>query len=241
MSARQPAPRPVQSRQGLVIGVVAVVVVVVVGLVFWNSQRTTTRNEGYGTATAPVTVADAVVRVGQPDAATTIDVWEDMQCPVCAQLERVYGQELAQAVDQGKVAVRYHMLHFLNPKSASGTYSDRAAGALLCAAQGGGPTGTGSAYPAYHASLFANQPAEGASSDLGNDRLAELARAAGAAEPAVQCVADGAQVDVAAAAAVAGEQQLATQLGTESIGTPTVIADGQQVNLNDSSWIANLG
>lgn len=241
MSSRQPAPRPVQSRRGLAVAVVAVVVVAVVGLVFWNSQRTQTRNEGYGTATAPVTVSEAVVRVGRDDAATTIDLWEDMQCPVCAQLERVYGQELAQAVDQGRVAVRYHMLDFLNSRSASGDYSDRAAGALLCVAQGGGPAGTGSAYPAYHASLFTNQPVEGASSDLSNAELADLARAAGAAEPAAQCVADGAQVPVAAAAAATGERELATQLGTESIGTPTVIANGQQVNLNDSGWISKLG
>lgn len=241
MNASKPTgrvqPKQVQSRRGLAYIVVALVAVAVVVGVFVNQQRVEPQNEGYGTTTAPVSVADGVVRVGQPGAATTIDLYEDFQCPVCAQLERVYGQQLAQAMDEGRVAVRYHMLTFLNSRSASGNYSERAAGAALAVAG----DGDGAAFAAFHTSLFTNQPEEGGSTDLSDADLAGLARDAGASAAAVQAVTDGTTTQAAATAAAAGEQQLAAALGTQSIGTPTVLRDGQQVNLNDSSWVTDLG
>ena len=243
MSSRQPAPRPVQSGRGLVFVGAAVVVAVVVAVLFLRSQGGTStasdevRNDGYGTASAPVTVEGAVVRVGVADPATTIELWEDPACPVCAALERTHGQELAQAVDEGRVAVRYRSLDFLNSSSASGDYSSRAAGALLCVAQ----DGDGAAYPAFHDALYANQPQERGDTDLDDAALADLARGAGASDAGVACVRDGARTAEAAAAAAAGEQELATALGTDSIGTPTVLQDGQQVNLQDPEWVANLG
>ena len=98
-----------------------------------------------------------------------------------------------QAVDQGDLAVNYHMLNFLNPPVVLRDYSTRAAAALLCVAKEGG-TQPG-LYLNYHSALFSpdNQPAEGGSADLTNEQLAacDLVGRSAAAAP---CISSGQNV-----------------------------------------------
>ncbi len=213
--------------------VLVIAVIVVVGVV-WNSNRTETRNEGYGTVrNAPVAVQqDGVALLGKPDAPHVIDVYEDPLCPVCRLFERQYGQEIAQLVDEGKVAVRYRMLNFLNRASHSGDYSTRAVAALRCVAD----TGDGKAYSSFHHALFdeANQPAENGDSDLSNAQLGELAKTAGAAEAAVQCITSGAAAGQAAQDATAG---LAALKAVGGQGTPSVYDGTSQVNTQNPNWL----
>jgi len=159
--------------------------------------------------------------------------------PVCGQFEKIYGQELAQALDQGKVAVRYHLLDFLNPRSASKNYSTRAAAAALCVAS----DGDGAAYPKFHASLFSSgtQPKEGANTDLSDPQLAELARSAGASQAAQTCITSGGKMAAATAAAQAGTQQLAAAVGGDKVGTPTVLNGNKSVDVNNQDWITQIG
>ncbi|PND50502.1 thioredoxin domain-containing protein, partial [Rhodococcus sp. ENV425] len=165
-------PEPTSSKSTFILGGIAVLViaVLVIGGVLWQSNRGKARNEGYGTVqNTAVQVElqdDGVIVLGLPDAATTIDLFEDPLCPYCAELEHKHGQELAQAVDAGDVAVRYHMLAFLDQLSASGDYSTRAVAAGQCVAQ----TGDATAFSAFHAALLSpeNQPAERSDSDLTN-------------------------------------------------------------------------
>ena len=100
----------------------------------------------------------------------TLDIYEDALCPICAEFERQYGQQINQAIDNGTLAVNYHMLNFLNKSSFSGDYSSRAAAALLCVAQQSGAQP--GVYLAFHSALFSSdhQPEEGGSSDLTNER-----------------------------------------------------------------------
>ncbi len=241
MSPNTPKKRPVTSRTSTLVAaaVLAVVaVVVVVGVVYQNS-RSPARVDGYGAAqTATVQVTDGVVRVGTANAPVTIDVFEDALCPVCGQFEKIYGQELAQALDEGKVAARFHLLDFLNPGSASKTYSTRAAAAALCVAS----DGAGRAFPKFHASLFdsATQPQEGAGTDLSDAQLAELAKAAGASAGAQSCITSGAKMAEAASTAQASTHQLATILGADKVGTPTVLNGTKKINVNNQDWIAQL-
>ncbi len=215
------------------------VAVVVIGGVLYQSNRSKPRVDGYGAAQkSTVQVADGVVRVGLPNAPVTIDVYEDFLCPVCGQFEKIYGQELAQALDQGKVAARYHMLDFLNPGSASKNYSTRAAAAALCVAT----DGDGAAYPKFRASLFSagTQPKEGASTDLSDPQLAELAKTAGASQAAQTCITSGGKMAAATAAAQAGTQQLAAAVGQDKVGTPTVLNGNKSVDVNNQDWITQL-
>ena len=242
MSANGPKKRPVTSKNSTLVAVAVLVLVaiVVIGGVLYQSNRSQPRVDGYGTAQkSTVQVADGVVRVGMPAAPVTIDLYEDFLCPVCGQFEKIYGQELAQALDQGKVAVRYHLLDFLNPRSASKSYSTRAAAAALCVAS----DGDGAAYPKFHASLFSGgtQPKEGASTDLSDPQLAELARSAGASQAAQTCITSGGKMAAATAAAQAGTQQLAAAVGEDKVGTPTVLNGNKSVDVNNQDWITQIG
>lgn len=235
---------PGNNRTQLIIGGIAIVVIiaiVVFGVVL-NRQQTATQAEGYGASTQSVATAsaDGVVTVTKPGSTpkATIDVYEDALCPACAELERQFGQQINQQLDNGNLTVNYHMVDFLNRSSHSGDYSSRAAGALLCVAQDSGAQP--GVYMALHSALFApeNQPAENGSSDLSNQQLADLAKTAGASDQAQTCISTGANTQAAATAAATFMTNLGTITGGRA-GTPTVIYNGAPVTLN-SDWLTKL-
>ena len=234
-------PEPVSSRSTYIIGGLAVLVIaaLVIGGILWQSSKNEVQNDGYGSvqnSEVVVTVEDnGVVLIGKPDARTTLDIFEDPLCPACAALEHLSGQSVSAAIDTGDVAVRYHMLNFLNRASSSGDYSTRAGAALLCVAQDGNAI----AYSNLHTALFSpdNQPAEGGKSDHTNDDLARIAGEAGASDAATACISSGANVEAAAANAAAASEALSAAGGT---GTPTVVADGKIVSTKNSDWVSQF-
>jgi protein-disulfide isomerase len=236
-------PEPTSSKTTFILGGLALVVIaaLVIGGVLWQSNSGKARNEGYGgvqNAAVQVTVEDGgAVLLGQPAAATTIDLFEDPMCPYCGELEHKHGQELAQAIDDGRVAVRYHMLAFLDQLSASGDFSTRAVAASQCVAV----TGDAVAYSAFHTALMSpeNQPAERGDSDHTNEDLAQMARDAGASDEAAACITDGTQIEQARLDAEAGRQLLAT---TGATGTPAVVHNGTVIDtFGNENWVAELG
>ncbi len=235
---------PGNNRTQLIIGgiaVVVIVVIIVIGLVL-NRQQTATQGEGYGNSTQSVATAatDGVVTVTKPGSTpkATIDVYEDPMCPACAELERQFGQQIAQEVDNGNLTVNYHMVNFLDQASYSGSYSTRAAAALLCVAQNSGSQP--GVYMTFHSALFSadNQPEENGSSDLSNQQLADLAKTAGASDAAQTCISGGANVDAAATDAKAFLTTLAQVRGGQA-QTPTVVSNGSVVTLS-TDWLTNL-
>ncbi|CAB4529833.1 unannotated protein [freshwater metagenome] len=128
--------------RGLVIGMV--VFVVAVGAAF-----TVISNKSNSQAKTPsvVSKADGYGIVFNPTGSPTIEIWEDFQCPVCAQFESInhsYIESLARGKD---VKVVYYPLSFLGPESVL------AANAAGCAAEEG-------KFLEFHRSLYMNQPAE---------------------------------------------------------------------------------
>ena len=235
---------PSNNRTQLIIGGIAIVVIigiVVFGVVL-NRQQTATQAEGYGASTQSVATAsaDGVVTVSKPGSTpkATIDVYEDAMCPACAELERQYGQQINQQLDNGNLTVNYHMVNFLNPRSPSGDYSTRAAGALLCVAQNSGSQP--GVYMAYHSALFSpdHQPEEGGSSDLTNQQLADLATSVGANEAAAGCISQGQQTQAAATAATAFLATLNQVTGGQA-QTPTVVHNGAPLSLT-TNWLSTL-
>lgn len=247
MSSKKPKsvkynPQPTSSKATYIVGGLAIVVIaaLVIGGILLTKSSDEPRNAGYGAvqnSAVQVTMEDAgVVRLGLPDVTNTIDMFEDPMCPFCAQLEEKHGQEVAQAVDEGKLAVRYHILNFLNRLSASGDYSTRAVAASQCVAQ----TGDAIAYSKFHGELFspANQPPENGKSDLSNEDLAKLAKDAGANEAAVNCITSGERMQQAAADAETGRAALAASGAT---GTPAVIHNGQDIDaLGNPDWVSQV-
>ena len=231
------------NRTQLIIGGVAVLVIgaiIVFGLVL-NKQQTAVQAEGYGASTQSVaTESNGIVSVSKAGAAprVTLDIYEDALCPICAEFERQYGQQINQAIDDGSLAVNYHMLNFLNKSSFSGDYSSRAAAALLCVAQQSGAQP--GVYLAFHSALFSSdhQPEEGGSSDLTNEELGKLATLSGASAAAAQCASSGQNVAAAEASATASSATLSAATGGQ-VATPTVVKDGKPVSLS-VNWLGEL-
>lgn len=230
------------NRTQLIIGAVAVVVIIAIiifGLVL-NKKETAIQGEGYGPSTQSVaTASDGVVTVMKAGATPgiTIDVFEDALCPICSEFESQFGQQMNQAIDEGKLAVNYHMLNFLNPRSFSGDYSTRAAAALLCVAQEGGSQP--GLYLGLHSTLFSTgtQPVEGGTSDLSNEQLAALATTAGAPAAAAECITAGTNIDAANTAAEASSATLSAATGR--VATPTVLHNGAPVSTT-VDWLSTL-
>jgi len=197
----------------VVLVVVLVAVVVLVTVVLVQTHRTSTS----ASAAAPPGTTDgyafAVGAVGAAGAPVTVDVYEDFQCPVCAELERTSGSTLTQLADAGTVQLRYHPLAFLDRASTT-RYSTRALNAAAVVAESGTP-----AFRAFHDLLFADQPAEG-SAGLTDDQLIAYAAQAGASGAAVESgIRDLRYGDWVAAATDRGSTDGVT-------GTPTVFVDG---------------
>ncbi len=213
--------------------------IIVVGLVL-NKKESAVQSEGYGASTQSVaTATNGIVTVSKPDSkpAVTIDLYEDALCPICAEFERQFGQQINQAVDEGKLAVNVHMLNFLNPQSFSKDYSTRAAAALLCVAQQSGSSP--GVYLGFHSALFASgtQPQEGGSADLTNQQLADLATKSGA-PAAADCITSGQNIDAAVAADTASRATLSKATGGQ-VRTPTVVHNGAPVELT-VDWLNKL-
>ena len=212
-----------RSNPTLVIVIAVVVVAVLVGGVVLYLRRS-------GTATvAPTytaTAAGAVVTAGTGKA--VIDVYEDFLCPNCEIFEKAYGNEIASALNEGKLTVRYHSIAILDSRSTPPGYSTRAANAALCAVPAG-------IYPTYHQKLFASQPSEG-SAGLTDAQLVQFGTELGAKGDFAGCV-TGAKN----AAAVTAETNKAiadpTLQTNGQFGTPTVVANGTMVDLNNTGWL----
>ncbi|MCE5291682.1 MAG: thioredoxin domain-containing protein [Nocardiaceae bacterium] len=219
----------------------AVIAIALVGAIFYfmTTGGTTVRSEGYGTGKNPdLTVSlgtDGVATLGLPGVTKIVDVYEDPLCPFCGEMERKFGQEVAKSIDEGKFAVRYHLMNFLNAASASKDYSTRAIAATQCVAA----TENGIAYAAFHAKLYSPdiQPKENSDKDYTNAQLAALAQAAGANDEAVNCIKTGANVKLAEAAAAASKASLAAAGGE---GTPSVFLSGRALDLQDAQWVVKL-
>jgi len=77
-------------------------------------------------------------------AAHVIDVYEDMQCPYCAEFEGANGSNLDSLINSGNYQVNFHLVAFLGDESIL------AGNATLCAAESGH-------FLDFHNYLFANQ------------------------------------------------------------------------------------
>ena len=173
--------------------------------------------------------------MGSPTAPTTIDIFNEPICPPCGAFNRSFGSQIETAVDNNKLAVRYHLLNFLDEKSASKNYSTRAVAATYCIAAQNDPT----LYAKFYTGIFANdfQPKEDASSDRTDSELAQLAQTLGADSSVLGCINAGDDLATARTRATNGNTTLDGFNGT---GTPFVWDGKAKVNINDANWLTNL-
>ncbi|MFI1463538.1 DsbA family protein [Nocardia carnea] len=233
-------PRPMSNGTTYALGGVALALIaLIVFFAFrWGAGDAEVRNDGYGsvhnTAVTAAVQSDGGVRLGLPDAPKTLEIYEDPMCPGCGSLEHLYGQEIAQKIDEGKLAVRYRFVNFLDSKSDSGDYSTRAAAALQCV----GDTGSGVTYSKFHDALLnTRQPEEG--SGLTDDELAGIATESGAPQSAHDCITTGARTDQARQQATAAVEDLKTALDGDA-ATPSVFDVATKLDTQNQEWVQQV-
>ncbi|MFI7680827.1 DsbA family protein [Actinophytocola sp. NPDC049390] len=246
------AARRSTDRKKIAVGAVVVVVVaiaVIGGVLIYNNQKNATEGQDIqarpgasqqsdaAEADYPVARDGGIVVVGDDDAKVTLDVYEDFLCPACRVFEETYGDDIEKHVADGTVKVRYHMLPMLNERSDPPGYSMDSANAGLCAADAG-------QFPAFHKSLFGDQPEEGS---RGWDRrqLAKLGEQLGISGTTFEkCVVDGTYNDLVqqnfddVKAAPYLQQEFPD--GSKGFGTPTIAVEEKVVDTSKSDWLDQL-
>ncbi|MCX6430556.1 MAG: thioredoxin domain-containing protein [Actinobacteria bacterium] len=191
----------------LVIGMV--IFVVLVGTIF------SVMSNRSKTAAIPSTVskADGYGIVFNGDVkGKTVDIWEDLQCPICQQFESINGAYIKDLVDAKKTKVVFHLLSFI------GTESVLAANSLACAADEG-------KFLQMHAYLYAHQGKENTGT-WSNAALIKSGAAVGlTSSKFVSCVDKGTYTGWVANVANDGSAQNVTS-------TPTVKVNGKEIDRN---------
>jgi protein-disulfide isomerase len=144
-------------------------------------------------------------------------IFEDFQCPACAQFEQAYGPLIQQEAADGNIQLTYRIMTFLD-NNLNTDHSVRAANAFGCSINAG-------VGEAYHNAIYANQPAnEGAG--WTDDQLKQFGTDVGITGEAKttfdQCVDEG---------TYKGWAGLSNQAAFDSgvTGTPTVEVNGQKI------------
>jgi serine/threonine-protein kinase len=226
------------------VGAAAAVAVAVVGgaaIVVAHPWESSSSRSSSTTSAAPppdaveLRVLDDGVSVGSSAASTTIDIFNEPICPPCGSFIRSNAGDIDTAVNNKKLAVRYHLLNFLDDKSHSKNYSTRAVAATYCVAAQNDPK----LYTDFYSGLFASnfQPAENAPEDRADGELAQLAKTVGVDASVIDCIKAGDDVATAKAKAAAGD---ATLTGLNASGTPFVWDGTKAVNYQDPTWLTKL-
>ena len=233
-------------RTKIIIGIVVVVLLagaVIGGVLYSNAKKNKTAGKDLGGSVAssanaapdyPVRRDGVVVVAGKDDAKVTVDLYEDFLCPVCRVFEQANGLAMIAKVKDGSIRLRYHPVTILNNKSDPPGYSVDAANAALCVAEGG-------RFPAFHDTLYAQQPEEGA---RGYDKaqLAKLGTDLGVTTADFKsCVDSGrynAEIESATDQIVSTPHLLQDDgTGRRVFGTPTVAVGDKLVDTSDPKWL----
>lgn len=154
-----------QRRINLLIGggLLVVIALIVGGVLFASSQNASSSgltlpapdpNAPLPKTVLPSSAAEPYgVPYGTPAATkSTVQVWEDFQCPVCAQFEAAQGAAMQQLAADGKIYLVYRPASFLDRNLPQSQLSSaRAVSAWGCAIDAG-------VGEKYHNVVFANQP-----------------------------------------------------------------------------------
>jgi protein-disulfide isomerase len=149
-----------------------------------------------------------------------IDIYEDFQCPVCAQFEAAQGDYIESLIADKKATVVYHTLSFLGPESIA------AANAAACAADEG-------KFLDFHKMLYVTQPKEN-SGAWSNAALAASGPSAGiTSQKFTTCVNEGKFADWVGNVASEGAKKNVNS-------TPTVFINGKELNRGNDYYDRNL-
>jgi protein-disulfide isomerase len=203
-------------RQGIVVGVVALVAIgivataVVIGTAGRSERVPTASTEvTVGGTSVPFSIDGSAVQVGRDDAKVTLDLWVDNSCPHCQEFEADSNDVIAQRVADGTLKARYHNIQIVT------AYGSQAGSAAACVANNAPEQ-----WWAFNAALYANHSTE--TDSWQGSQLADFASQQGITdEEALGCIRDQRYTSwITDNTAAAGEAGVT--------GTPTLFFNGQQ-------------
>jgi protein-disulfide isomerase len=223
--AKQAAKTADNTTRWIVIAMVALVVVTgVVFSLFGQSEKTTASLSGLDgiklkpAVTSTIDTANGSAISFDNGAATTIDIWEDSQCPVCKLFEDANGAYVESLIREKKANVRYHVLSFLGDESV------RAANASFCAADEG-------QYLDFQKAIYAVQSTVENSGFWSNETLVEMGKKIGITSTKFEdCVTKGSKVDL-----VQANSESMSKFGVQ--GTPTVFINGKKWERTQNAFV----
>ena len=223
--AKQAAKTADNTTRWIVIAMVALVVVTgVVFSLFGQSDKATASLSGLDgiklkpAVTSTIDTANGSAISFDNGAATTIDVWEDSQCPVCKLFEDANGAYIESLIREKKANVRYHVLSFLGDESV------RAANASFCAADEG-------QYLDFQKAIYAVQSTVENSGFWSNETLVEMGKKIGITSTKFEdCVTKGSKVDL-----VQANSESMSKFGVQ--GTPTVFINGKKWERTQNAFV----
>ena len=223
--AKQAAKSADNTTRWIVIAMVALVVVtgVVFSLFSQNSKETASIAGLDGMKLKPAVTSTVDTTNGSAiafdnGAVTTIDVWEDPQCPVCKLFEDANGEYIESLIREKKANVRYHVLSFLGDESV------RAANASFCAADEG-------QFLDFHKAIYAVQSSVENSGFWSNETLVEMGKKIGITTTKFEdCVTKGSKVDL-----VQANSDSMSKFGVQ--GTPTVFINGKKWERTQNAFV----
>lgn len=192
------------------------VIAVVVGVLLIMLVPTLLSKQTDSSASIPASVsADRDYGIVFNDELTgvpVIDIYEDFQCPVCAQFEQLNGDYIESLIADKKATVVYHTLSFLGAESVG------AANAAACAADEG-------KFLDYHRLLYMNQKAEN-SGAWTNSVFVNVGQTSGiTSQKFSSCVNNGDYLGWVTNVAAAGAKANVN-------ATPTVFINGKEIDRN---------
>lgn len=223
--AKQAAKSTDNTTRWIVIAMVSLVVVTgVVFSIFGQSSKESASIAALdGTTLKPAVVSTIDAANGSAisfdnGAVTTIDVWEDPQCPVCKLFEDSNGEYIESLIRDKKATVRYHVLSFLGDESV------RAANASFCAADEG-------QYLDFHKAIYAVQSPVENSGFWSNETLVNMGKKIGISSAKFEtCVNKGSKVDL-----VQAHYDSMGKYGVQ--GTPTVFINGKKWERTQNAFV----
>jgi protein-disulfide isomerase len=152
-SAKLAKAQPKQGPSKVLIGAVIATVLIIFGGIAWLRTDPFGGLEAKGPKGSNAEGGGVVMYPGKAKKGVpVVDVYEDFQCPGCGELEKMNGKSMSDLAAKGDIKLVVHMMSFLDENLGNNS-SSRAANAAFCAADAG-------TFPAYHAAVFASQPAE---------------------------------------------------------------------------------
>lgn len=230
------ATAPAQTNRLIVGGLVAILTLGAIFAAIFLGINNSSKNSSTPAASGAGSVATAstatpkgatefggpmVVNPDAPANVPVLDIFEDPQCPICAQFEQIYGPIVKGLVQTNGAKLVVHTMTFLDTNLKNDS-SVRAANGAFCAADQG-------KFYEYMSQVYANQPAK-EGTGYTDDQLAAFALKAG--------VADQQAWATCQATLKYKAHTLALETNTEKsgvTGTPTVKVAGQTIKLTGNA------